>query len=155
VGSEPGSSRFHLFSHFSPLYRWATAAPQVSCYFGIGEKVFASTSTNTCQRQKVLFHFICTTCFNPQLGPLKLLLYIIILFWKKKCQFKLILFAKPLNANWTAFDLKIVSSSNLCQKLYIHKRKTGHGSCSASHHPNHSWLAWKPFKAIWDMKTML
>jgi hypothetical protein len=28
VGSEPGSSRFHLFSHFSPLYRWATAAPR-------------------------------------------------------------------------------------------------------------------------------
>jgi hypothetical protein len=30
VGSEPGSSRFHLFSHFSPLYCWATAAPQNS-----------------------------------------------------------------------------------------------------------------------------
>jgi hypothetical protein len=29
VGSEPGSSRFHLFSHFSPLYRTATAAPQL------------------------------------------------------------------------------------------------------------------------------
>jgi hypothetical protein len=29
VGSEPGSSRLHLFSHFSPLYRWATAAPRV------------------------------------------------------------------------------------------------------------------------------
>jgi hypothetical protein len=28
VGSEPGSSQFLLFSHFSPLYRWATAAPQ-------------------------------------------------------------------------------------------------------------------------------
>jgi hypothetical protein len=25
MGSKPGSSRFHLFSHFSPLYRWATA----------------------------------------------------------------------------------------------------------------------------------
>jgi hypothetical protein len=28
VGSESGSSRFHLFSHFSPLYCWATAAPR-------------------------------------------------------------------------------------------------------------------------------
>jgi hypothetical protein len=28
VGSKPGSSRFNLFSHFSPLNRWATAAPQ-------------------------------------------------------------------------------------------------------------------------------
>jgi hypothetical protein len=27
VGSEPGSSWFNLFSHFSPLYRSATAAP--------------------------------------------------------------------------------------------------------------------------------
>jgi hypothetical protein len=27
VGSEPGYSRVHLFSHFSPLYHWATAAP--------------------------------------------------------------------------------------------------------------------------------
>jgi hypothetical protein len=29
VGSKPVSSRFHLFSHFSPLYRWATAAPHL------------------------------------------------------------------------------------------------------------------------------
>jgi hypothetical protein len=29
VGSEPGSSWFHLFSHFSPLNCWATAAPRV------------------------------------------------------------------------------------------------------------------------------
>jgi hypothetical protein len=27
VGCEPGSSQFHLISHFSPLYRWDTAAP--------------------------------------------------------------------------------------------------------------------------------
>jgi hypothetical protein len=28
VGSEPRSSWFNLFSHFSPLYPWATAPPQ-------------------------------------------------------------------------------------------------------------------------------
>jgi hypothetical protein len=33
VGTEPRFSRFHLFSYFSPLYRWATAAPQ-------GQKLF-------------------------------------------------------------------------------------------------------------------
>jgi hypothetical protein len=32
VGSEPGSSPFHLFSHFSPLYRWATAAPHIPIF---------------------------------------------------------------------------------------------------------------------------
>jgi hypothetical protein len=36
VGSEPGSSRIHLFSHFSPLYRWATAAPHINHFWGGG-----------------------------------------------------------------------------------------------------------------------
>jgi hypothetical protein len=32
VGSKTGSSRFHLFSHFSPLNRWATAAPPAKIF---------------------------------------------------------------------------------------------------------------------------
>jgi hypothetical protein len=45
----------------------------VPCSF-IDEKVFATTPTNN-KGNKIFLHFICTICFNPDLGPLQVLFY--------------------------------------------------------------------------------